>query len=237
MAQYKSRGGGAGPGPLGFYGARGAGLMGLSPNDPSIAFMFDDFMQEPATNSLFGWLAGGGGSASTTTQIAGLGGGNVMLNTGASAASNAQWTEVSGQASSITASRWYHASRFRITTTPDNQTTGLIGLINQAATKTIACGVVGTLDAAHFVLQYDGNAAGSFLSLGKNIDTSFHVFEAWGVGSTVVNASIDGGAVVQVTQAAAPADYLASIITIRNGTTAASQQLQADWALTMGVRS
>lgn len=224
-----------GTGTLPTYLSRASTLSGLSATD--LAYFWDDFTTEPTTNTTFGWLVGGGGSASTTTQIAATGGGLLMLNTGASAASNAQWTQVDGIISNVSTAKWYAACRFRVTTTPDAQTTALVGLINQAASKTIACGVVGSLDATHFVLQYDGNATGSVLSLVTAINTSFHVYEMWGTGSTTLNVAIDGGAPLSVTMAAAPADYASAIMTVRNGTTAASQQIQTDWVLVAGARS
>jgi hypothetical protein len=200
------------------------------------AILWDDFVQTAAVGSPPLWAVGGGGSASSNHQPAGSGGGVLQMTTGATAGSTSQWTSVAGIVSNISTARWYFAARFKVVTTPDAVSTEILGLLNFAANKTIGLGVVGALDSAHFIIQYDGNLTGSKLSLGVSVDTALHVFEMWGTGSAVVNASIDGGTPVQVTQAAAPADALQALLVVKNGTTAAAQTMQTDWVLAMGAR-
>lgn len=228
-----------GPAPVGFAGAlgvylaRGMMLSGL-PNDSSLGWMFDDFIQEGLT--LSGWNPFVSNSGALATVVAGSGSGIIRLSTGATANSIAAESTTPGAVSNVSTARWYHASRFRITTTPDANTIAAAGLLNLANSKSLLCGFNGSLNPTQFALQTDGNFTGTSTTFGVAVDTAFHVFEMYGQGSAVARARLDGGAEISMTQVSAPADALFTSFQVRNGATAANQVLEMDWVLTMGAR-
>lgn len=221
-------------GPQAIYRARALAALGLSPLDPMVGEFFEDFIIHATT--LSGWVPFGSGSSAFVSQVPASSDGVVRLTTGATAASVSSMSTSPGQVSNVTTSRWYHASRFRIPTTPDANSVVVAGLLNFANTKSLLYGFIGALNPTQFILQYDGNFAGSSLTFGAAVDTAFHIFEMYGVGSTVLKAQMDGASAIQVTQAAAPADSCFNNFQVRNGATAADQRIEIDWMYGMGAR-
>lgn len=234
MAQYKSRGGGV-AGALGIYLARGLTLSGL-PNDAALSWWFNDFVQENAAATIFGWAPFNSGTGAHVTGLAATSGGVVRVGTGATAGSISSASTVSGVVQSEATTRWYVAKRFRITTAVDAAALLNAGLSNFANNKTVMCGFNGALNATQFVLQYDGNFAGSAQSFGVAVDTAFHVFEMYSLGDSAIRARMDGGAEVSAVQASAPTDSMFLNFQARNGVTAADRRLEMDWFLSMSAR-
>lgn len=233
MAQYKSRSG-AMPGPAGIYLARGQGFTGL-PNDPALSWWFDDLTGIDNAQTA-PWTQFNSGSGARLANVPATSGGVVRISTGATGASISSASTTAGAVQSEATTKWYVATRFRVITAVDAVAFALAGLINFANTKSLALGVIGALSAANFIVQYDGNFAGSFVSLGVAIDTNFHVFEMYSLGDSVIRARIDGGAEVSAVQSAAPTDSLFQNFQVRNQGTAANRALEMDWFLSMTAR-
>jgi len=223
-------------GALAFYRSRGAMLTGLNPLDPTVGEDFDDFTLATASNVVPRWQPSPSGSGVIVTAVTGSGGGIVRADTGATGSSQMLMIGTIGVISNVTTKSWYQAWRFRIPTTPDAQSKLLVGLFNQANNKTITAGFYGPLNASNFIAQYDGVLTGTALDLGVAKDTSFHVFELYGKGTTVLNVQLDGAAVLTATMASAPSDFCMPIWGCLNGTTAATQKNEPDYYYTMFQR-
>jgi hypothetical protein len=223
-----------------FYRARALSFLGLSSGDSTVFEHFEDFtMFATATAAPAGWAnvsaVGSGGINGGTAQRAG---GWVRLTTGATAVSTVELFHRGTTIGAISTVKWYIATKFALTTTPDSQTVILNAITNTASNKSIGIGFRGSLNANNFIVQYDGIYTGTALDLAVAKDTAVHVVEAYGTGTTTLNARIDGGSAVTAVMASAPTDTMLGFdILLQNGTTAASQTEDIDWIYMLGVRT
>jgi hypothetical protein len=215
------------------YISKALALLG-DPDDYSE--FFDDVYVD--TDPSRSWVKTVGGSgAFSPTAVAAQAGGMGRFTTGATGTSTAEAAISTGFVAAVSTSLWYVASRFRIQTAVDNVATVGAGILNAAGNKSLMVGFFGALDAANFVVQFDGLRAGTAVSLGVAVDTNFHVFEIYGLGDSKVRARIDGGtAVVSGAFASAPADFCKGYVSARNNATAANRNLDVDWFLSVGTR-
>jgi hypothetical protein len=238
MAQYKSRGGEIGPKAI--YRARAMAFLGLNPLDPLLVEEFEHFIKSSgaATVPPPGWSSAPAGSGTTNSLTAARAGGWQRVSTGATGASTMEIFTRGTTLGPLALAKWYFATRFVFTTTPDANTVLLNCITNIASTKSIGLGFRGSLNAANFIVQYDGIYAGSSIDLGVPKDTAIHVIEAFGVGSTTLRACIDGGQIFSATMAAAPADNILGFdILAQNGGTLANQSEDVDWVYMLGQGS
>lgn len=208
------------------------GLLGLGSFDSTIADHFDDFVLATASNVVPSWQPSPSGSGVIVTAVTGAGAGIVRADTGATAGSQMLMIGTVGQVSNVTTTKHYQRWRFRVPTTPDAQSKLLMGLFNQANNKTITVGFYGGLNASNWILQDDGVLTGTATDLGVAKDTSIHIVELYGVGSTTIFARLDEGAAVSHVMAAAPSDFCMPIWGALNGTTAATQKIEVDYCYT-----
>jgi len=233
-------------GPLQKYLARAIAFAGL-PTDDTLGWFFEDF---PAASSASGTTAPPGWTllnASTGTvscTSVGRGGGWMRASSGATAGARGEADGANGSLSAdITSHAWYFAVKFALSTAATAQSILSIGIFNLAGTKGISCGFMGGLNAANFVVQYDGAqfftlSTGSALDLGVAKDTADHVVEFYGKGGTTLFARIDGGAELNHAMASAPTDAITGInTTARNGTDNVVRSIDADWVLFAYVRT
>jgi hypothetical protein len=220
---------------------RAISLVGGPMGDPrNVAPFFDDFWGSVVGNPISpGWRQPApAGTGAGSFVVAGGAGGVHQLTTGATAASSISNVTDSPAIFTVSGAPWYCAHRSKITTAVDAQAIVYGGLQNSAANKTLAAGFFGALSAANFVVQYDGNEAGSFVDLGVAVDTAFHIFEMWGVGDGKIHCAIDYGADKGgAAMAAAPADYCYAIRMIKNGATAAARTVVGDWFAMVAKRT
>jgi hypothetical protein len=179
-----------------------------------------------------GWEKGAAGTGSASCIAAGQKGGVCRLTSGATHGAVVNMEGRSAIIGNVATDRGGFAARFTISTTVDAQTRAVMGFLNLAQNKSIEFGFIGALDAANFILQYDGLHAGSSVSLGLAGDQTSHIVEGWFVGDSKLHVRIDGGADVgPVTMSSAPTDSLEAWMHVANGTTDAARNLDVDWVL------
>lgn len=223
------------PSTLSTYLQRCQAFAGLSANS---AFLWEDFMVgQTATTPPPGWQASATGTGAYAAVVASTGGGVSRLTSAATANSTETIFNSGGQLPQISTGRGCFAYRFRITTTPDAQTTAAVGALNAAAAKTVAVGAFGASSTANFVIQYDAFLATTFLSTGVALNTNFHIVEIYFRADDKVRVIFDGRPELSASMAAEATDAYAMYMTARNGTTAAAQTLDIDWALVVAPRS
>lgn len=225
-------------GPRGLYLPVGLGLSTL-PNDANLAEFFDDFLLSAgATTAPPGWVFGNGGTGALAAQVAASGGGLIRTTSGATAGATAALQSTVGLIANISTKKWWMAWRLTVSTAITAQTMAYVGLLNLAANKTVSMGVFGASSIVNFVLQYDGNETGSFVSTGVAIDTAAHIIEMWGLGDGKVHARIDGGTDLgATTMSSAPADSVYARSCVRNGTDNVARQLDLDWVHVLAPRN
>lgn len=220
-------------GPHQTYREIGLALLGLTSaaNRLKAWELFEGFIYAASTTSgVSGWTATVASTGAFANQVAGAQAVGQMT-TGATATSSADnYTNAAMGHQGTT--KWYYAARFKVSTAIDAQARALHMMHSAATGNGVGIGVYGPLDATNFVAYRDGafgSGTGTKLDLGVAIDTSFHTFEMWCTGDSVLKARIDGGATVTSTQASAAADmYLYHVV--RNGTTAAARTMQRRWS-------
>jgi hypothetical protein len=221
-------------GTLANYLARAISIGGLAAD---FGYLWSDFELQAATTTPLGWGgAGTGGAGSVSLVPAGSACGIARYSSGATASGFAVQQTFQGIISNVSTSKGYMATRFRLNTTPDANSTLMVGLINAAGNATIAPGFFGGLSSANFVVQHGGLITGSFINLGVAKDTAFHIFEVYFKGDGKLYARIDGGTEFNATLSSPPSDFMSALIEARNGGTAANQSLDVDWLLIAGQR-
>lgn len=206
----------------------------------NVAWYFDDFFGNVNNVGLAnGWAFTPTGSGNLSLQLNDEGGGVQQTTSGSTAASRGSNQTVSPAIRAAGTVAWYVAHRTKITAAVTAQTKAYSGLLNAAATGTIVSGILGNLSAANFVVQYDGNEAGSFVSLAVAVDTNYHVFEVWCLGDVKLHCDIDFGAdlCAGVAMASAPTDALNGIRVVANGTDAVTRNMRDDWFAIMAKRN
>jgi hypothetical protein len=179
-----------------------------------------------------------GTGAGAQQAITDEGGGWHQLTTGATAASAAFALLNSPAARTGGTVPWYCAHRSKLTTAVTAQTKAWAGLQDASFGPTIGAGFFGNLHATNFSVQYDGNEAGSFVSLGVAADTAAHTFELWTTGDSKLHCTIDFGAdLCNVTMASAPTNAMSGARYARNGTDAIARTVRIDWFACMFKRS
>lgn len=200
-----------------------------------MAYFWDDFDYETAAAALPKWVQ----IQSGTGNYAAGGGDNIgwwmTLASGATAASTVQPGGGNPFITNSTTKKWYIAARFAVATAIDAQ--AVVGCGFDDSTNSVMMGVTGSLSTVNFVIQHSGLRGGTALSYGVAIDTSTHIFEAWGVGTTAIAGRIDGGAVVSGTQSVAVATNPYQRMYVGNGTTAANRAMHIDWFFNATERS
>jgi hypothetical protein len=205
-------------------------LIGVGSDYRNNGFLLDDLNQAATANIPDGWVEQLIGSGASALNIQTEGGGVSQLSTGTTAASNANHTTKSPIHRAVGTVPFYQAVRLKITTAVTAQSTIYAGLLDVAATKTIAAGFFGALNPTNFVVQYDGIGTGSVINTGVAVDNAWHVFETWGIGDGKLHAAVDFGADVGgVTMASAPAGscHIARVVT--NGTDAVARTALFDY--------
>jgi hypothetical protein len=225
-----------------FMLARAISLIGGAIGDPkNVAWVFDDFLECASSPTIpLGWnFSQAGSGAGDLRGVTDEGGGVYQQTTGATAASFALAQTEAPAIRNAGTVPWYFAVRAKITTAVTPQTILWGGLVNtNAGTISIAAGFFGALHATNFVVQYDGNEAGSFVNLGVAADTAFHVFEMWSTGDGKLHCAIDFGPDLgNVTMSAAPATSMAPRMIARNGTDAVARIRRTDWVAVMCKRT
>lgn len=232
------------PGPAGltlneWLRARATGLVGIA--DPrNAAWLFDDFLESAASlTQPLGWLPANVGTGAGLMAITDEGGGVHQISTGATAASSVVSINDSAQIRNAATAPWYCATRQKITTAVTAASVAAGGLGDLAATKSIAAGFVGPLNAANFVFQYDGlEPAGSIINSGVAVDTAYHVFEMWCLGDSKIHCAIDYGPDLGgVAMAAAAAGSYNGYRVVRNGADAVARTMRSDWLAIMCQRT
>lgn len=224
-------------GPPGVYRARALSFLSLAASDATVGEFFDDFVVLGNAAAIYNWTPGVAGSGSVSCLTAAVGGGQPTLSTGATGGSARDCNGSIGVVANVSTGKAYVAFRFKIGTAVDAAALLGAGFDNAADNKTIQVGFFGPLNAANFVLQYDGFNAGSSVDLGVAVDTNYHVAEVYVKGDGKCYGRIDGGAEFSATMASAPADYVKAYICCRNGATAANRTLIVDWYYSMFVRT
>lgn len=217
--------------PLGFdtstaglYLRKGLEACGLT----DYGYSFEDF----TSPTLVGWTATNtaGGSAATDGSADVKAGRWTFIN---SATINSVRSDTGGLiVSNLNSDRWYHAARFKMTTAPiDATVVAGSGFSNGGGTATLLFGLIGPLSTANFIVQYDGNLTGTAMSLGVASNSSFNIFEMWGVGTSTVYARCNGGAIVSAVMASAPTVAVKGYRYLGNGANGAAHQLNFDWSM------
>lgn len=173
----------------------------------------------------------------TGGEPTGAKGGIWRITSGASSGSTVMVYPFRACVASVLTDRWYIAWRTRIPTAVDAQTVCGGGLINSNQGETIMAGVNGG-NTTNFTVSHDSiylTTAGNLIDLGVAIDTSFHIYEMWGTGSTTLNARIDAASTLTATLAG-PATFVTPGMIARNGTTATTRQTDGDWVLMLTPR-
>lgn len=220
-----------------FLRSRAASLIGIGSDFKNVDFFMDDL--DRCTGGVpVGWTASIAGTGAGAVNLTDEGGGVHQATTGATAASHAYYVGGAPLIRAVGTVPWYHACRFKITTAVTAQSQLYCGLRDVTTTKTLAPGFWGALNAANFVVQYDGNEAGSIINLGVAVDTAYHVFEMWGLGDSKLHAAIDYGPDLGgVTMSAAPANACELTRRVFNGTDAVARTMRLDWVSVMARRT
>jgi hypothetical protein len=221
------------------YRAR-AKLLAALPDDA--AYIWHDFAEASSNSVLAGrMVVQNGGSGQFITPIAGSRGGTGKFSTGATAGSFTGGHSNSAFTGTRRTTKYYLAARMRVLTAVDAQARLALGLYDPAQTSPSSMfGVFGTAfggSNANFVLQYDGDRGGSFVDLGKPIDTAYHIFELYNLGDSVIRCRVDGGTEFSATLTGDDTLVQDFFAWISNGTTAADRSLEVDWALAGAPRS
>lgn len=200
--------------------------------------VFWDDMQWNNAANLDGWFPNVVGTGSFAVNSAAFVGGLYRLTSGATASSVYRQMSLFSTIGPPGTSRWYMAWRMRLQTVPDAQTACGVGMWNTANDKTIMIGAYGAGSTSNFVVQYDGNNAGTFASTGVPLDTAFHVFELWGVGDGKVHSRVDGvGTDVNATLVSPATQACFPMMQAANGSTAAAQVEDVDYCLALHGRT
>jgi hypothetical protein len=209
------------------YLQRGQTLAGLGPDT---AYEWEDFFQLPAPGgSVGGWTAtivGTGTISATTSGFRHT----WRIGSGATGSSTAQLRGGGNDVASTSTDRFYVVSRFKVATAITAQTMAYVGLWDSGASNSVTMGVIGALNTTNFIVQHSGMEGGSSIDLGVAINTNFHVFEAWGRGTTQLCGRVDNAAVVCGTQSSAGTNMM-PVVVVRNGTDAVARNLDVDWLL------
>jgi hypothetical protein len=208
----------------------------------NVAWIFDDLLTNNSSPTIpGGWnVSFSGTGAGDMRGVTDEGGGYYQQTTGATAASFALAQAESPCIRNAGTSPWYFATRSKLTTAVTAQTTAWGGLVNtNAGTISIAAGFFGALHATNFVVQYDGNEAGSFVNLGVAADTASHIIEMWSNGDAKLHCSFDFSAadLCNVTMSLAPTTSMAPRMIARNGTDAVARTRRTDWVAMMCKRT
>lgn len=220
-------------------------LGGLPDPDPkNVSWFFDDLIGSNGNSSSLAanWNLAVVGSGAATQLIVDEGGGVHQLATGATGASSAAADTLAPMIRRVDNQAWWMAFRMKVTTAIDAAAKVYCGVsdIPGGGTKSIAIGVFGANSTVNFVLQYDGNEAGSFVSTGVAIDTSFHVFEVWTTGDGKLHMAVDFGADITpsgTAMVAATTNAVSLRRSAQNGATAAARTSRVDWAACISKRS
>ena len=107
-----------------------------------------------------------------------------------------------------------------------------MGVMTTSFGRYIVAGVIGFLSTANFFVQYNGQvitSGGVGIDLAVPIDTAYHLFEFWIIGTTLF-ARIDGGPIKTTGTAISgytPKSGYCSIC--QNGATAAVRSHEGSW--------
>jgi hypothetical protein len=129
--------------------------------------------------------------------------------------------------------KWGCAVRMKKNGAVDAAMNCSFGVRDVAGGNTVAVGVIGALDTAQFILQYDGAFAGSHVDLGA-VDDNYHVF-LFGSNGSQYFYSFDGAALAYVTPVAGVTT--APGLFRRAEHNAADKQLYLDWHVALGERA
>lgn len=200
---------------------------------PNIPWEFDDMFGNWGNNTApIGWeqtgvVGSGVGSVALTDESGGV----AQLSTGATAASVIVNRKDGASIKRIDQNAWYLAVRIKLTTAVTANTKLYSGMIDMAGTKTVAPGFFGALSATNFVVQYDGNEAGSILNTGVAVDTNWHIFEVYtNIASlTTIRMRFDSGSEVSAVMSAAPTQSMMLYRAAYNGGDAVNRAIRTDW--------
>jgi hypothetical protein len=118
--------------------------------------------------------------------------------------------------------RSFCAFRFKLTTVPDTQTVVGMGVANGSGADAILVGVQGSGSTAQFRLFRD-NGSGNGVDSGLGIDTNWHTGRLYTKADGNIYGQFDSVAAVSFVQAYL--DNTQPNMSVRNGTTAANQEM------------
>jgi hypothetical protein len=215
------------------YLQTGQQLAGLGSD---VAYQWEEFTSfTTALGPGIPWQPGVAGTGAASNPGS-LSGGVYRITSGATAASIYNLYANTSMVANNSTSRWFMAMRFRVQTAITAQTIAAAGIWDINTNGSTTVGVFGANSTTNFVVQYDGSRTGTFLSTGKSIDTSFHVFYLWCVGDNKIHVIVDGGTEASATMGV-PAASNSMYLTVGNGTDAVTRNLDIDWALLLAPRS
>lgn len=212
------------------YSALAAATLGRS----DLVVTFDDYTLGSSTP--IGQANSNIGGGFCTLNISGESSGIGFLLHISSATANNQGGVWSLTAAAYAGGRpWYHACRFRLNGAADNNTQAGVYLRDNSTGQFIGPGVRKTLVANNFCFIHSGGTAA--IDSGIPLDTSYHVFEMWGFGTSTLYTRADGvalapavmGTPLSATGACGPYSFS------NNGATAADFRMTVDWYLIAGV--
>jgi hypothetical protein len=217
----------------------GITVLGLTNTPDALAWDWFDFDQGSSGTDAPGFLVSkvAGGTVATYMGAASgaRGGGTYSWTTSATGSSSVSGLILNPWVYPMDTAKWWMPIAFKLSTTPDAQTTALIGLQGYSG-KTYMFGVVGGTSTTNFVIQHGATHAGTITATASVINATWNVAELWSMGDGKIYGRVNGGATVSATYGSVSTEYGGPEIFIANGTTAAAQTLHTDFIGCLSVR-